>query len=126
MAKLISFENLMFTDTYMKTSTSIIDTFGISSSNDISLQFINLTFTNIEYATVGNLMNLGHLLNAQVLIQGATFTNLTSAGIEVGGISSQNSLRSKVKIIDSKFSDYSSSSHSFIWTYSGSELEIRN
>ena len=110
----------------MKTSTSIINIFGISSSNDISLQFINLTFTNIEYATVGNLMNLGHLLNAQVLIQGATFTNLTSAGIEVGGISSQSGLRSKVKIIDSKFSDYSSNSHSFISTYSGSELEIRN
>ena len=125
-SKTILFENIVFGDTFMASSLNLIDTEGISTSRDITFIFRNLTFSNIGYADGGNLMNLGHLLSTQVVIQDSTFNNLTSAGIVVGGALGQQGLRSKVKIIDSKFSDYSSNSYSFISTYSGSELEIRN
>ena len=124
---MIAIRNVHVSDIAATSQIDLISTDGISSTQDISFEFTNITFTGISYPRSGNLMNLNHLLANQVLIQDSSFTNLTNAGIEIGGITStNNNIRSKVKIINSVFDDTIVGTSSFISAYTKSEVEIIN
>ena len=125
--KLIAFRNIHFSDIVNTTQVDLISTDGISSTQDILFEFTNITFTGVSYSMSGYLMDLNHLLVNQVLIQNSSFTNLTNAGIRIGGTASNsNVIKSKVKIINSVFNSSMVGTSSFISTYTKSEVEIIN
>ena len=126
-SKLIAFRNIHISDIVNTTQEDLISIGGISNTQDISFEFTNITFTGISYSRSGNLMNINHLLASQVLIQDSSFTNLVNAGIKIGGTTStNNNIKSKVKITNSVFDDSIIGASSFISGYTKSEIEIIN
>jgi hypothetical protein len=84
-----------------------------------------LTFKNISFATTGNLMNLGHQFNTQVVIQNSRFEQINFGRIVIES-SSQEGVTTKVQLTDSYVDSFDSSSHSFISAFEGAELQINN
>jgi hypothetical protein len=96
-------------------------------NDDLVVVFTNLTFQNITFRNSGNLMNLDHLMNSQLIIQDSYFYDLDSAGLLIASSSAQESgSKTKVKIINTKFDNFESLSGSIISVYEGSVVEIQN
>ena len=125
--KLFVFDSIKFSDIETSNSPSLIQTSGLMYDADISFKFSNLTFTNISFASRGNLLNLNHFMTNRVIIKDSIFSNLTSAHIQIGDGSSQlGALKSKVKIMDSQFSNIFSNTGSFILANTNAVAEIIN
>jgi hypothetical protein len=91
------------------------------------MEFINLKFRNITFEHTGNLILLEHQLPTTVLIKDSKFTELASASIIIQSMTTLNSsATTNVKLLNSEFSKFSSSSSSFISVYEGGILEIEN
>jgi len=126
-SKLFVFDSIKYSDIETSNSPSLIQTSGLMYDADISFEFSNLTFTDIFFTSSGNLFNLGHFMTNRIIIRDSTFSNLTSAHIQIGDGSSQlGTLKSKVKIMDSQFSDIYSGKSSFILANTNADAEITN
>jgi predicted outer membrane repeat protein len=123
--KLISFSNMSFRDMLIETNINLIDTEGLEMGLNVDLEFTNLTFDNINYSKVGNLLVLGHLSSNYCVIKDSSFTNLNSAGILIGTTSSL-SKKAKVKFINNRFNSFYSESGSFISVEKEAIVEFEN
>jgi hypothetical protein len=126
-AKSIMMKNIKFFNIFIEGSMDLLNTQSFTYDYDLTILFINMTFQNITFARNGNLMNLQHRLTNHVIIQDSHFSDIFSAGVVIGTSTTQDSdLLTGVKIINSTFRDFSSSSGSFISAYKGAVVEIDN
>ena len=81
--KVISLTNLNYKDSYFTEPRQLISLEGMLSQGNISVILSDIHFVNLQYKTVGLLINLNHQLPNPVILKDSTFTNIISGGINV-------------------------------------------
>lgn len=123
--KSIYFANMSFRDMYIQTRSILIDTEGLTFDSKLRVEFSNLTFDNVSYSVKGYLLNLAHFSSEYLIIKDSSFTNLNSAEIQIGSVSSPTE-SAKVKFVNSKFNLFYSEVGSLISVYNEAVVEVQN
>ena len=126
-AKLFLISNITYKDSTFASPKSIINTAGIELDANVEFILQDLKFSNIEYLTKGNLLQLMHQLSSQVLISNSSFSNMTAGKLLVESSNKQNAnLQTRVRIQNTVFDSLMEKYNSFVNINEGGNLEIHN
>ena len=98
---------------------------NLESQQNIAFTLDSFQYSNITFATQGNIMMLQHQLLNQLIVQNSLFTNITAGIIYIESANKQKlDTPTKVKFINSTFSSINSQYGSLISMNKGGYLEI--
>ena len=125
--KTLTVSDVSYLNSYFSTSRNLISTNNIEINANVSMNFVNLTFSNITFKYSGNLFQAMHQLPTNVSISNSTFTSLQAAWIVVEASNKQNiNLLSNLVIYNSIFTNIDDEYSSLLNVNEGGVLYISN
>ncbi|CAI2360413.1 unnamed protein product [Moneuplotes crassus] len=122
----ITFNNIKYSGCTFPSPRTLVSTDRFVGSLNLHIQFSQLTFENVKFATSGVLIELKHQLPTVVNFSYCSISGANSGSIEAEGRKISNDLDTKFKFMNSTFSNVTLSSTPFISTSQNLVYEIQN
>ncbi|CAI2361915.1 unnamed protein product [Moneuplotes crassus] len=122
----ISFSNIRYSECSIPSSRSLVSTDRLVGDLSLNIQFNNLRFEDIEFATTGSLIELKHQLPTVVKFDNCSVSRVNSGSIQAEGRKTSSNIDTKFKFMNSIFSDITLIMTPFISTSQNLVYEIQN
>ena len=121
------FTNMAFTNSYFTSQRAIMTTKNLEYTSDIQFKFQNLTFSNIDFLTVGQLFELKHQFPTALVISDSVFQNISSGYIQITSSNLQNKdLLTRLKFLNNTIDGIQLRAKSFLDLAEGAVAEIHD
>ena len=125
--KQVLISEFSYSDSYFANPADLVDSGGIEFEGELYFVLTGLKFSEIEFASRGNLLLFQHQLSTNVLVTNSEFSNLKGAGIYIESYNKQQKdLQTRVRIQHSTFNSLNGGYNSLINIYEGGYLEVEN
>ena len=122
----LNIQNITYKDWYFKFQKSLISFSSIETQEQFYAAFDQITFNNISFVSGGYLMNFGHQISTQVVVNNMIFTNIYSGTIHIESYNKNIATQTNVLVQSWKFESINVNTNSVFLLNEGANLEIRN
>lgn len=123
----LTIDGFSYTNTTVPTSRSLMTTEGMFTEANIQVEFVDVEFNGVHFATSGKLIEFSHQLISTLMVRNAMFRNISSGSIHSQTFNTNlNNILTRAECVNCTFSDSVMPLGAFISSSNGAYFKMTN